>query len=105
MLAVMLGELGRRGDWHWPDVLDIQRAVLGYRRFVHDTAPDLDAAGHELLLSVDRHGLEGLPTSSSTANVSVVDARRHGVRGHGLQRLRRGDHGARHRDAAQQRPR
>ena len=77
MLAVMLGELGRRGDWHWPDVLDIQRAVLGYRRFVHDTATDLDTAGHELLLSVDRHGLEGLPTSSSTANVSVVD--RHGT--------------------------
>ena len=73
MLAVMLGELGRRGDWHWPDVLDIQRAVLGYRREVHDRATDLDVAGHELLLSVDRHGLAGLPTSSSTANVSVVD--------------------------------
>ena len=75
MLAVMLGELGRRGDWHWPDVLEIQRAVLGYRRFRSTTsATDLDAAGHELLLSVDRHGLTGLPTSSSTANVSVVDA-------------------------------
>ena len=73
MLAVMLGELQRRGNWHWPDIIDIQRSVLRYRRDVHDLAPDLDAAGHELLLSVDRHGLPGLPTSSSTANVSVVD--------------------------------
>ena len=39
------------------------------------TSPrDLDAAGHELLLSVDRHGLAGLPTSANTAHVSVVDA-------------------------------
>ena len=74
MLAAMLGELGRRGDWHWPDIIEIQRAVLSYRLQVHDFAEDLDAAGHELLLSVDRHGLAGLPTSSSTANVSVVDA-------------------------------
>ena len=74
MLAAMLGELGRRGDWHWPDIIEIQRAVLSYRLQVHDVAEDLDAAGHELLLSVDRHGLAGLPTSSSTANVSVVDA-------------------------------
>ena len=73
MLAVMLGELQRRGNWHWPDIIDIQRSVLRYRRDVHDLVPDLDAAGHELLLSVDRHGLPGLPTSSSTANVSVVD--------------------------------
>ena len=73
MLAVMLGELQRRGNWHWPDIIDIQRSVLRYRRDVHDHAPDLDAAGHELLLSVDRHGLAGLPTSSSTANISVVD--------------------------------
>ena len=74
MLAVMLGELGRRGDWHWPDIVEIQRSVLGYRVRVHDVARDLDTAGHELLLSVDRHGLAGLPTSASTANVSVVDA-------------------------------
>jgi gamma-glutamyltranspeptidase/glutathione hydrolase len=74
MLAVMLGEMGLRGDWHWPDIIEIQRAVLAYRRSVHDVAHDLDAAGHELLLSVDRHGLAGLPTSASTANVSVVDS-------------------------------
>ncbi|HET6966723.1 MAG TPA: gamma-glutamyltransferase [Ornithinibacter sp.] len=74
MLAVMLGELGRRGDFSWADVLEIQRAVLRYRVEVHDLAHDLDIAGHELLLTVDRHGLAGLPTSSSTANISVVDA-------------------------------
>ena len=74
MLAVMLGEMGRRGNWHWPDIIEIQRAVLSYRRSVHDVSGDLDSAGHELLLSVDRHGLAGLPTSASTANVSAVDA-------------------------------
>src|SRR6478736_5706096 len=36
MLAVMLGELQRRGNWHWPDIIDIQRSVLRYRRDVHD---------------------------------------------------------------------
>lgn len=74
MLAVMLGELGRYGYWHWPDIIAIQRAVLSYRVQVHDFARDLEAAGHELLLQVERHGLAGLPTSASTANISVVDA-------------------------------
>ena len=74
MLAVMLGELARRGNFTWSDVIEIQRAVLRYRVDVHDVATDLDAAGHELLLTVDRHGLAGLPTSASTANISVVDA-------------------------------
>lgn len=74
MLAVMLGELAARGNFGWDDVIAIQEAVLRYRLDVHDVAPDLDAAGHELLLTVDRHGLAGLPTSSSTANISVVDA-------------------------------
>jgi gamma-glutamyltranspeptidase/glutathione hydrolase len=74
MLAVMLGELGRRGNFTWADVIEIQRAVLRYRVEVHDLATDLDVAGHELLLTVDRHGLAGLPTSASTANISVVDA-------------------------------
>ena len=74
MLAVMLGELGRRGRVEWEDVIEIQEAVLRYRLQVHDHESDLDAAGHELLLSVDRHGLAGLPTSASTAHVSAVDA-------------------------------
>ncbi len=74
MLAAMMGELGRRGYWHWPDVIEIQRAVLGYRLRVHDLATDLDAAGHELLRAVERHGLAGLPTSSSTAHISAVDS-------------------------------
>ena len=75
MLAVMLGELARRGpSFDWSDVIAVQEAVLRYRVEVHDVARDLDAAGHALLASVDRHGLAGLPTSSSTANVSAVDA-------------------------------
>jgi gamma-glutamyltranspeptidase/glutathione hydrolase len=74
MLAAMLGELAARGSFGWDDVLAIQQAVLRYRIEVHDVSTDLDAAGHELLLQVDRHGLAGLPTSASTANISVVDA-------------------------------
>lgn len=74
MLAVMLGELAARGRFDWDDVIAVQEAVLRYRADVHDVSPDLDAAGHELLLSVDRLGLAGLPSSANTANVSVVDA-------------------------------
>ncbi len=79
MLAVMLGELARRaraGERHsdWRDIIDIQRHVLGYRLAVHDTARDLSRQGHELLLSVEQHGLAGLPTSASTANISAVDS-------------------------------
>ncbi|MGG5258914.1 gamma-glutamyltransferase [Phycicoccus avicenniae] len=74
MLAVMLGELARHGSYDWADVLAVQQAVLRYRFEVHDVATDLDAAGHALLSSVDRHGLAGLPTSASTAHVSTVDA-------------------------------
>lgn len=92
MLAVMLTELARSvrtsdaSATHqflpsgtgpgptWSDVLRIQRAVLAYRLEVHDLSRDLDADGHALLASVDRHGLAGLPTSASTAHVSAVDS-------------------------------
>ena len=74
MLAVMLGELAALGRYDWADVLRVQEAVLRYRLEVHDRAVDLDAAGHELLASVDRLGLAGLPTSASTAHISAVDA-------------------------------
>ena len=79
MLAVMLGELAKKVQvWapgsDWRDIIDIQRQVLAYRLGVHDVAEDLDAQGHALLLAVERHGLAGLPTSSSTANVSAVDS-------------------------------
>jgi gamma-glutamyltranspeptidase/glutathione hydrolase len=74
MLAVMLGELARGTGWSWEDVIAIQQAVLAYRLSVHDRSPDLLGDGHALLESVDRHGLAGLPTSASTAHVSVVDS-------------------------------
>ncbi len=72
MLAVMLGELVRRGT-SWVDVIEIQRQVLGYRFAVHDHSRDLEADGYALLEQVQRYGLASLPTSSSTAHVSVVD--------------------------------
>lgn len=73
MLALMLGELARRGTG-WAEVIDIQRRVLGYRFDVHDHSMDLEADGYDLLEKVERYGLESLPTSASTAHVSVVDA-------------------------------
>ena len=36
VLAVMLGELARRPDRTWRDVLEVQRHVLEYRFHVHD---------------------------------------------------------------------
>ena len=74
MLAVMLGELARVREPSWDDILRIQRAVLAYRVSVHDHSRDLEADGHALLASVDRHGLAGLPTSASTAHISAVDS-------------------------------
>ncbi|MEO7070953.1 MAG: gamma-glutamyltransferase [Nostocoides sp.] len=75
MLAVMLGELTRRGEpWSWTDVIDVQRRVLAYRHAIHDFSVDLTADGHALLASVERYGLTGLPTSSSTAHISAVDS-------------------------------
>lgn len=74
VLTVLLGELARRGRWTLADLLDIQVAVLGHRTRVHDFSQDLEGDGYDLLETVDRHGLAGLPTSGSTANVSTVDS-------------------------------
>ena len=76
MLAAMLREIasGSVGDWDWDRVVRAQYRVLSYRREVHDLSPDLEADGYELLELVERHGLAGLPTSSSTAHVSVADS-------------------------------
>jgi gamma-glutamyltranspeptidase/glutathione hydrolase len=73
-LAVMLSELSRRGDWSWGDVIEIQRAVLGYRQEVHDLSRDLETDGAHLLEAVHRAGLAGLTTSSSTIHISAVDS-------------------------------
>jgi gamma-glutamyltranspeptidase / glutathione hydrolase len=73
MLAVMLGELAARGAWTLEDVIEVQHAVLSFRHAVHDFSTDLDADGRALLAAVERYGLAGLPTSSSTAHVSAVD--------------------------------
>ena len=57
VLAVMLGELARRGVWTWSDAIEVQRAVLGYRLDVHDLSADLDADGRALLAAVGERGL------------------------------------------------
>lgn len=54
------------------DVVDVQRRVLSYRSTHLDRARDLDAAGRELWELVRDEGVQGLPTSASTAHVSVV---------------------------------
>ena len=48
--------------------------MLAYRHQVHDLSTDLEEDGYALLEAVDRNGLAGLPTSSSTAHVSAVDS-------------------------------
>jgi gamma-glutamyltranspeptidase/glutathione hydrolase len=53
-------------------LIEVQRAVLGYRISTIDPAPDLAVAGRELLDTIEAHGLAGLPTSASTAHVSVM---------------------------------
>jgi gamma-glutamyltranspeptidase/glutathione hydrolase len=73
MLAVMLRELGGAG-WSWSRIIEVQRHVLSYRHGVHDLSTDLEEDGYALLELVERHGLAGLPTSSSTANVAAVDS-------------------------------
>ncbi len=74
MLAVMLGELARRGDqWTWSDAIEVQRAVLGYRLDVHDRSWDLEADGRALLARASAEGLAGLRGSGSTAHISAVD--------------------------------
>lgn len=74
ILAVMLGELARRGRWTWDDAIDIQRRVLAYRASVHDLSPDLEADGLDLLSRIGEGGLDALHRSSSTAHVSAVDS-------------------------------
>ena len=74
ILAVMLGELARRGQWTWDDAIEIQRRVLGYRSEVHDLSPDLEADGLDLLGRIGERGLDALHRSSSTAHVSAVDS-------------------------------
>jgi gamma-glutamyltranspeptidase / glutathione hydrolase len=73
LLAVMLGELARRGQWTWSDAIEVQQAVLGHRLEVHDRSWDLEADGQALLARVRADGLAGLRGSSSTAHVSAVD--------------------------------
>ena len=74
MLAVMLGELVRRGSLGWRDVIEVQRQVLTYRSEVHDFSADLEEDGYRLLEDVRDAGLAGLTTSSETAHVSAVDS-------------------------------
>ena len=74
MLAVMLGELLRRGRSRWVDVIEVQRQVLTYRTQVHDFSPDLEEDGYRMLEEVRRQGLAGLTTSASTVHVSAVDS-------------------------------
>ena len=54
-------------------LVEVQRAVLGYRVARLDPADDLEAAGAELLALVDAQGWDGLTGPASTAHVSVVD--------------------------------
>lgn len=74
LLAVMVEELARRGNWTWRDAIEIQQAVLSYRAETHDHSGDLQADGHRLLRAVGEQGISALRGSASTAHISAVDA-------------------------------
>jgi gamma-glutamyltranspeptidase/glutathione hydrolase len=67
MLRLVVDSPGGLGD-----VVDVQRRVLAYRAEHLDRAADLEVAGRELWDLVRDRGVHGLPTSASTAHVSVV---------------------------------
>lgn len=73
VLIAMLRLLASLPEVTTRDVVDVQRRVLDLRLHRVDIAPDLEVAGHELLETIESYGLTGLPTSSATAHVSVVD--------------------------------
>ncbi|WP_109473815.1 gamma-glutamyltransferase [Ornithinimicrobium cavernae] len=52
----------------------VMKDVLDLRLHRVDVADDLEVAGHELLETIAAMGAVGLPTSSDTAHVSVVDS-------------------------------
>lgn len=62
------------GDVGPAQAATVMRDVLDIRLDRIDTAEDLEAAGAELLATLHQIGATGLPTSPSTAHVSVVDA-------------------------------
>ena len=74
MLAIMLGELQRRGAWDWRDVIEVQQTTLAYRLGVHDFSADLLGDGERLLAAVAEHGLDPLRSSSATVHVSSADS-------------------------------
>ena len=89
VLAVMLGELARRGVWTWSDAIEVQRAVLGYRLDVHDLSADLDADGLALLAAVGERGLSA-PCAVALDRAHLRRRRRRQrVRDHDEQRVRR----------------
>ena len=89
MLAVMLGELARRGQWDWTDAIEIQRAVLGYRASVHNQSWDLEADGRSLLDRVAREGLDAAARLGLDRPHLGRGRGRDGVRDHHEQRVRR----------------
>jgi len=74
VLTVMLRLLAELEARSVGAVVAIQEAVLRYRHGQLDRASDLHEAGSELVRLVSEQGSTGLPTSASTAHVSVVDS-------------------------------
>ncbi|MCE0485564.1 gamma-glutamyltransferase [Ornithinimicrobium sediminis] len=75
VLTAMLRLLGSYGTPVTPvDAARVMRRVLDLRLQRIDIAPDLEVAGHALLRDIHGGAGLGLPTSASTAHVSVVDS-------------------------------
>lgn len=76
MLRLLADRRATRGRTDASDIIDIQYAVLDYRRRAIDAAEDLEIAGQELLRALHELGPEGLAAVSSspeTIHVSAID--------------------------------
>ncbi|MGB7449818.1 MAG: gamma-glutamyltransferase [Ornithinimicrobium sp.] len=70
----LLDSAGPPGSLTPADAAHVMRRVLDLRLDRMDLAPDLEAAGSDLLAQIAQTSEEVLPTPASTAHVSVVDS-------------------------------
>ena len=76
MLRLLADRRERQGHTDAADVIDVQHAVLSYRRRAIDAAEDLETAGRELIATLEEIGPDGLAalgSSPETIHVSAVD--------------------------------
>lgn len=74
LLRVIAAEYDLKGELRADQAARVMRAVLDHRLQRVDVADDLEAAGQELLATIEALGDAGLSSPPDTAHVSVVDS-------------------------------